>query len=479
MSKYLVFCDANVNNDTEVWRVDVNNHVRRISDGTFNPTVGNENVPNLPAMAAVTTAAGVPGVLVYGQDIQTQLVNPFFLDGTGTGTVGMGVSELSNVNGSYPGNGLIPQCLTSYDGAVYFNGQVATSNIVEIPTDLWSSDGTVAGTTRITSSDNNPLYPLYMTEAFGNLFFNGFSDGINSLYSYRHPGPPIQIPDPATLVGNFNPYCLAGARMGSATILLNAEMVFIDGKIEWKVVPPPSLPIGLFMGGAGDNGRVGLYLCDSSASVTLIQDGLNPCNIVSMEWFSPFAEFQRINGAAFFSGFDADGARQLWISRGTTGSTVQLPAPANWASPAPVALDPYNLTPLNGILYFTGVDGNGGVGGNKNPLARGLFSYDPVKNKTALLLKSDQFDLTGIYDSNWNGGPPQPRPLVNKQAGNGNAFTMVAFNNKLYFNCTGIGDLEQGLYVWDPSQHGSATPDTLTIGLDLSPICLTEVSFNN
>jgi hypothetical protein len=136
MSKYLVFCDANVNNDTEVWRVDVNNHVRRISDGTFNPTVGNENVPNLPAMAAVTTAAGVPGVLVYGQDIQTQLVNPFFLDGTGTGTVGMGVSELSNVNGSYPGNGLIPQCLTSYDGAVYFNGQVATSNIVEIPTDL-------------------------------------------------------------------------------------------------------------------------------------------------------------------------------------------------------------------------------------------------------------------------------------------------------------------------------------------------------
>ena len=183
MSKYLVFCDANVNNDTEVWRVDVNNHVRRISDGTFNPTVGNENVPNLPAMAAVTTAAGVPGVLVYEQDIQTQLVNPFFLDGAGTGTVGMGVSELSNVNGSYPGNGLIPQCLMSYDGAVYFNGQVATGNIVEIPTDLWSSDGTVAGTTRITSSDNNPLYPLYMTEAFGNLFFNGFSDGINSLYS--------------------------------------------------------------------------------------------------------------------------------------------------------------------------------------------------------------------------------------------------------------------------------------------------------
>jgi hypothetical protein len=474
MSKYLVFCDANVNNDAGVWRVDVNNHVRRISDGTFNPTVGNENVPNLPAMAAVTTAAGVPGVLVYGQDIQTQLINPFFLDGTGTGTVGMGVSELSNVNGSYLGNGLIPQCLMSYDGAVYFNGQVATDNLVGIPTDLWSSDGTAAHTKRITSSDNIPLYPLYMAEAFGNLFFNGFSDGINNLYSYRHPGPPTQIPDPATLVGNFNPYCLAAARMGSATIVLEGEMVFIDGKIEWKVAPPPSLPIGLFMGGGGDNGQVGLYLCDSSATVTLIKDGLNPCNIVSMEWFSPFAKFQRINGAAFFSGLAADGDRQLWISRGTAASTLQLPLPANWGSGPP--LDPYNLTPLNGILYFTGADGNGGV--NNNPSARGLFSYDPVKDKTTLLFKSDEFDLTGIYESNWNGGPPQSGPLVDVAAGNGNAFTMVAFNNKLYFNCTPHPPQEEGLYVWDPSQHGS-TPSILTIGLFISPICLTEASFNN
>ena len=81
MSKYLVFCDANVNNDAGVWRVDVNKHVRRISDGTFNPTVGNENVPNLPAMAAVTTAAGVPGVLVMDKTYKPNLSIRFFLMG--------------------------------------------------------------------------------------------------------------------------------------------------------------------------------------------------------------------------------------------------------------------------------------------------------------------------------------------------------------------------------------------------------------
>ncbi len=376
------------------------------------------------------------------------------------------------------GNGLFPFCLTPFNGAVYFNGQNADQS-----RDLWSSDATTANTVGLTAS---AYYPLFPAAAFGKLFFNGTlsnPDGsqFTGLMSYDAVDGPVVIPNP-TGVASFNPYCLAALAAGTAPYYFGRIDPIFGGSPS---ASPPALPVSLFMGGTGGGGNPGLFKYDGDGAPPALIDpttyGLNPYNPVALQWMStveipfhvPGFEFKDLlllyyNSAVFFSGIDgvSDGntLRGLWMSQGSAATTRKL---QGWFVSG-LSLDPYNLTPLNGILYFTGNDAL-----PAGP--RGLFSYNPVTKATTHLFSSAEFNFSpNDYNSTWNGSPIDLNPLAGP-LGNGSPFTMIAFNNKLYFNCTANG--QQGLYVWDPTKGTGVKPSLVTGTGGSDPFCLTTADF--
>jgi hypothetical protein len=447
----------------------------------FNPYGGATEIGQ-PPIAPVE-----PGVLLWGHDNSSGNSNLFFWDGTDAPI------ELSIVPNAYTGNGLNPQYLTPFNGAVYFSGQYLIQNDYE----LWSSGGNTkllssglyeaTDTNALTSSNYNPQF---LATAFGQLFFNGNwtdvnGNSFNGLVSYTTANGAVPIPNLPGIT-TFTPYCLAASPLGSAPYNLGVITPF--GGFSSG---PPDLPVSLLMGGTGSDGAtVGLYAYDGSA-LTLVTNGtatggINPVNPVSMQWDSSeqfdHITLLRYNSAVFFSGVDGydNPNRGLWMSAGTEATTIKVQG--SWTNG--VSLDPYNLTPLNGKLYFTGYDSSNGP-------TRGLFSYDPVTKTTTHLLKSlnkehsnEEFDLSPNYEGDWNGSPSGG----GSAAGNGSPFTMAAFNNKLYFNCNPVNPVDptvwpQGLYYWDPAtdwdqKTQTALPPTLVSGTGGSePICLTVVDF--
>jgi ELWxxDGT repeat protein len=461
VTQYLFFLDANADSggNSLLWTSSGASATK--TSVSFNPYAGN-NLIVLPAIAPVNkplSRHGIDaGILLFGND-SAGSDNLFFWDGISAPTE---VSGGSNA----PSNGLIPQCLTAYSGAVYFNGQTNSGN------DLWSSDGTTANTNLLTTSNYNPLY---LATAFGQLFFNGNGN----LYSC---GPDGVVGDPITT--GFNPYCLAALEVGSAPHYFGPVFNPVTGAVS--IPGPPALPVSLFMGGTDDGGNARLYRYGGEGSapqsIDTTSDGLNPYNLVALQWGSAweipyhipgFPELKDLflfywNSAVFFSGFDgfnngnpSSPLRGLWMSDGTAATTVNVQG--SWVSG--VSLDPYNLTPLNGILYFTGADDAVGTG-------RGLFSYDPVKKQTTHIFKSTAFDFSPQYTSSWNGSPPGGQ-------GNASPFTMTAFDNKLYFNCIPANRTigVQGLYVWDPADGPEVNPTPVTGAGGSNPFCLMVVDF--
>ena len=122
-----------------------------------------------------------------------------------------------------------------------------------------------------------------------------------------------------------------------------------------------------------------------------------------------------------------------------------------------LSLDPYNLTPLNGTLYFTGADGfaEGGLG------RVGLFGYNPANGKTTHLFSSADFNFwsQSLSDADL---PP----------------TMAAYENKLYFNCIPASSGQPGLYVWDPAKGTGVKPSLVSGSATANPVSLTVVDFN-
>jgi hypothetical protein len=446
----------------------------------FSTYDGNTPPPAQPAIAPVNIpiqkggAGGAgPGVLLLGNDQKSGNFNLFFWDGNPQ----TAPNELPNVPNAYPINGLYPQYLTPFNGAVYFNGQYGENETLE----LWSSGGNVSDTVPLTFSGYNPKY---LATAFGQLFFNGTwtdanGNSVNGLMSYTTANGVVPIPNLPGIT-TFTPYCLAASPLGSAPYNLGVITPF--GGFSSG---PPDLPFSLLMGGTGSDGAtVGLYAYDGSA-LTLVTNGtatggINPVNPVSMQWDSSeqldHITLLRYNSAVFFSGVDGldNSNRGLWTSQGTEATTIKL----HGSVVNGVSLEPYNLTPLNGTLYFTGNDTSNGPG-------RGLFSYDPVTNETSPVFPSTQFDFSETYEGSWNGSP------TNHCYGNGSPFTMAAFKNKLFFNCLPAQG-KHGLYVWDPAtdwdkKTNKALPPTLVPGTGPSslgdddgaqPISLTVVNFS-
>ena len=314
-----------------------------------------------------------------------------------------------------------------YKGLVYFNGaRFATGS------DLFSTSGTVAGTIPVTTSSLNPTS---LAVAYNKLFFAGGSDP-NTLYSYDGSSSP-----PASVgVDVGSPSSLTVAFVGTLFVLPDPNLPFFH---------PPQPP--LFMSGQDLSGTWLFKYDDSSltkiAPTTAPSSGLAPFNLVNLGWVQstrvgPF-NLETWHRALCFSGLvNNNGARKVWISLGTSGSTNHIPMPSVQGLANPF---PYDLTALNGMLYFTDYDtaAADGLG-----LGRGLFVYDPVTNETRQIIKSAAYNLDpGNLQTGWNAK---------------SQYTLAIFNNKLYFNATKAGGKTSLWRIDGAPTSGQATPQLVS-----------------
>ena len=318
-----------------------------------------------------------------------------------------------------------PQGFVLYKGLIYFNGYV----FGQAAPDLFVTDGNAGGTQQITTSSLNPSS---LAVAYNKLFFSGNSASGPILYSYD--GSSSQ---PAPVGVNVaNPSSLTVAFVGTSFVLPDPDLPFFH---------PPQPP--LFMSGQDSSGTWLFKYDDSSltkiAPTTAPSSGLAPYNLVNLGWVQtrrvgPF-NLESWHRALCFLGSSASGGQEVWISLGTSDSTNQIPMPF-----VSNQYHPFNLTPFNGMLYFTAYDSappapEGG---------RGLFVYDPVANHTRQIIMSSAYNL--------DPGNFQPGWFAMSQ------YTMAVFNNKLYFNATKKNDISPILWCIDGAPtSGQATPQAV------------------
>jgi hypothetical protein len=183
VTQYLFFLDATADSGGNSLLWTSNGASATKTSVSFNPYAGN-NLIVLPAIAPVNkplSRHGIDaGILLVGND-SAGSDNLFFWDGISAPTE---VSGGSNA----PSNGLIPQCLTAYSGAVYFNAQTNSGN------DLWSSDGTTANTNLLTTS--NYIIRFIWRRLSGSCSSMAMATFIPAgpMASSAIPSPPVSIP---------------------------------------------------------------------------------------------------------------------------------------------------------------------------------------------------------------------------------------------------------------------------------------------
>jgi hypothetical protein len=471
MTEYLLFFGADSVGNTTIWK----------SDGT---TSGTQTI----AAAAGLNSTEQAEVLVYGTlGGGDELARPgpvlFYADDkiyTMAGSV-VGAQQDNNeqllvwdthgksdlrdwtcqVINPYNGSSFQPQGFAAYDGLVYFNGQ----NFDTLTNELYSTDGT--SVTQISPSGSG-LDPSSLCVAFGQLFFSGNNGSDNVLYAYDGSGEPYQVADV------YNPQYLIVSNYGASFFPSGGIGPTIPG------FPPPTPKIPLFMSGQDSpGGPTWLYRYDADGSVTKIapasapSSGLQPYGLAGLSWqttsvvslpWDHNAKLPIYHAAVCFSGLHHNGKRGLWISGGTSETTTQI----DFGLPSGLDLNPFNLTSLNGMLYFTGQDINNLPQNktNEGPGAPGygLYAYNPLTGDISEVINS------GAYDFTFNavfGGLNQP--------------TMTAFNSDLYFgalsNLTTASSPETVNNLWRAhlDSQGNASPSPVYVLQDfaLSPYSLT------
>jgi hypothetical protein len=330
-------------------------------------------------------------------------------------------------------------CTYSHSGAaqVYFNGIYEGGE--DFSGELFRTDGTKAGTQAITTSGLNPSTPALGLDDY--LYFGGNYRGKNVLMAYDGSNPPRPAPGTDGTSPPFNPQ----------------SVTFIP------LFEGPGTGAGLFMSGQNPTAKNPcLYFYEGTQQPPINIDpthsGLAPYNFV---WSLPNPSWGRIlnfdvpfYNVVFFSGRNDDGHRSLWVSLGTKDTTARIPVQGGGAGDIP--LYPFNLTAINGKLYFTGQDTNTST---KGP-GRGLFVYDPATNPDYgyEIINSAQWDFgsaANIFTTSWGDGS-----LCQT--------TMTAFNNNLYFSAAqGINDQgnqvggvwsDYNLWRTNDLLHGDHTP---------------------
>ena len=215
----------------------------------------------------------------------------------------------------------------------------------------------------------------------------------------------------------------------------------------------PLNPDEVLFNGTDKSGLGGLWVTDGTAAGTRELTGIAGAATTGAGLYP--SDLTAYNGKALFTGADASGAIQLWVTDGTAAGTHELKVAGALTAPAegglPAGLSPSNLTVYNGDVFFGGDDTDGEVG---------LWETDGTASGTHELT-----GIAGVATVGQDTGPPGLSPG-----------DLTVYNGQLLFS----GDDAHGQTgLWESNGTASGTHELTGIvgapmsGKGLNPSYLT------
>ncbi len=272
--------------------------------------------------ATVTSApVAIGGELFFTAQDATHGVQLWESNGTSAGTVRL--TDGNDVNG-----GIDPTDLTAVGGTLYFSandGYLGFGGLGD-GDQLWKSDGTAAGTVMVTDgNDGVPqagMYPYDLTAVGGMLYFVALDmgDGAQVFKSDGTAAGTAMVKDIAG--ANNYPGCYPSDLTAVGGQLYFSASSANQGTQLWATNGTAAGTVQLTSGNASGGGTTPQFLASSG-------------------------------GVAYFSGFDAADKMQLWTSNGTAGGTRRLTT----ANAAGAGMSPQFVTGSGGTAYYSASDG--------------------------------------------------------------------------------------------------------------------------
>jgi ELWxxDGT repeat protein len=247
----------------------------------------------------------------------------------------------------------------SFDGRLYFSANTVTNGA-----ELWSSDGTTAGTKLFKDifPGSESSFPIGMTSALGELIFRA-GDGLHGDEPWASDGTPAGtalVTDIAPGLDGSGPFGLA---LGDSRAYFQADdgthgnELWTYGGAGTDTTPVTDLNSGV-QGGVLAVGDMAYFGGDDGDGLRLWTSNGSPAGTeqVSDQPFVTVSGLVAMAGKAFFSGLTADGA-ELWVSDGTDAGTEMLgdigPGMSSGLSLFAQAVE------LDGTVLFVADDGTG------------------------------------------------------------------------------------------------------------------------
>ena len=265
-------------------------------------------------------------------------------NGTAAGTTRL--TDGNDVNG-----GINPQDLTVVGSTLYF-----AANDLTHGGQLWKSDGTAAGTTYVTDSNDGVadfgIYPSQLTNANGTLYFTGLdlNDGTQLFKSDGTAAGTAMVKDIPGAAGYAGSY--------------PADLTAAGGLLFFSASDATH----------GDQ----LWESNGTASGTTLLTSGNAANGGTSPQF-----LAAVGGTVYFSGYDPTNHFQLWDSNGTAAGTKRLTS----GGATGLGLNPQFVTAAGSTLYFSGTDGTHGMQ---------LWSFTGTSPGSATMLSSGNVAGGGV-----------------------------------------------------------------------------------
>ncbi|HEY2354847.1 MAG TPA: ELWxxDGT repeat protein [Gaiellaceae bacterium] len=359
----LFFAATDGTTGTELWK----------SDGTAAGTVQVKDI-NPGSGSSIgggrgygTSLLNVNGTLFFTANDGTTGTELWKSDGTDAGTV-----QVSDINpGSASSISSYGANLTNINGTVFFTADDGTTG-----TELWKSDGTMAGTVQV--KDINPgsggsfgsgyyTSSADLTDVNGTLFFSA-NDGTNGYELWKSDGTDAGTvavsSGPANYLTNVNGTLFFGSFDASS----GSELWKSDGT-EAGTVAISSIYSGdfgsypgslvnengtLYFSAADSSGGSELWKSDGTAAGTTLVKDINPGPNGSYP-----TQLTDVNGTLYFTAATTSAGRELWKTDGTADGTV-LVKDINPGTGSSLSRNGANLLNVNGTLFFTANDGTTG-----------------------------------------------------------------------------------------------------------------------
>ncbi|WP_445735939.1 ELWxxDGT repeat protein [Mariniflexile sp.] len=400
--------------------------------------------------------------------------------------------------------------LIRVDNTLFFKAYNPTNGL-----ELWKSDGTSAGTVMVKdiNAGTENSNPSHFTIVNGTLFFKA-NDGINGIELWKSDGTesgtmmvknirPSTIDDgyahieELTSVGNL---LFFAANDGVNDYALWKSDGTEAGTVMVKDINPTTQPTSLgrliningtlFFGASDGVNGYELWKSDGTEPGTVMVKDILPG---SQGGFSSNMPMANVNGTLFFVGNNGYGNRELWKSDGTESGTVMVkdifPGDNGFASNAS---NPYQLTNVNGLLFFGANDGvHGPELWKSNGTELGTVLVKDIipgiisSQLTALsncngTLYFQAFDSNGYLDV-WKSDGTETGTVLLKNPASGNFYSepveFTSLNGYVYFVATG-NTIGQELFRTDGTAEGTVGYNIRYLTESSAPANLTVVNNN-